>query len=292
MTTYKTYEDVEYKVLGDEASGKVEALVSIFGNVDHMGDVVMKGAFQDSIKRWTESSYPVPVVFSHQWDNVMSHIGYVEQLEETDRGLKATYVLDVADNPVASQVYRLMKRGTLKEHSFAYEIKREKRRKDGANELHEVDIIEVGPTLKGANPETELLAVKAAVKLATKPWHIEERNGEFCVVKDSDGEVEGCHDTRDSAERQMRALYASEKSGRAISSKTEGVIRDVTAGIRAHLDALEELLASTDGAGDATAEKDDEPEAKAEEPETVNAEEPKDLVVREARARIEALRAR
>jgi hypothetical protein len=31
------------------------------------------------------------------------------------------------------------------------------------NELLELDIIEVGPTLKGANPETELLTVKAEV---------------------------------------------------------------------------------------------------------------------------------
>lgn len=44
------------------------------------------------------------------------------------------------------------------------------------------------------------------------PWSIKERDGQFCVVKDDDGEVEGCHDTRDRAERQMRALYASEGS--------------------------------------------------------------------------------
>lgn len=42
------------------------------------------------------------------------------------------------------------------------------------------------------------------------PWHIEERDDEFCVIKDADGENEGCHPTKEKAEAQLRALYASE----------------------------------------------------------------------------------
>lgn len=45
------------------------------------------------------------------------------------------------------------------------------------------------------------------------PWHIEDENpgcSGFAVVKDDDGEVEGCHRTREQAERQLAALYASE----------------------------------------------------------------------------------
>jgi hypothetical protein len=45
------------------------------------------------------------------------------------------------------------------------------------------------------------------------PWHIEADNAQcagFAVVKDEDGEVEGCHRTRPQAEQQLAALYASE----------------------------------------------------------------------------------
>jgi len=47
------------------------------------------------------------------------------------------------------------------------------------------------------------------------PWHISEDSaecaeGQFAVVKDATGEVEGCHDTREEAADQMAALYASE----------------------------------------------------------------------------------
>ncbi len=41
------------------------------------------------------------------------------------------------------------------------------------------------------------------------PWHIEDEHPEcegYAVVKDSDGELEGCHRTRAQAERQLAAL--------------------------------------------------------------------------------------
>lgn len=44
------------------------------------------------------------------------------------------------------------------------------------------------------------------------PWHVEEREGEFCVIKDSDGSSAGCHSSREKANSQLRALYANEPS--------------------------------------------------------------------------------
>jgi HK97 family phage prohead protease len=161
MTVQRKSFPVEIKTDG-LPKGQVEALVSVFGNVDLGGDRVMKGAFAGSIARWKASGDTVPVVFSHKWDDPWAHIGAVTDLEETEAGLKATYTLDVDDNPLAAHIHRLMKRRSLKEHSFAYTVSKSKTGEDGATELHDLDIIEVGPTLKGMNPDTELLSVKAA----------------------------------------------------------------------------------------------------------------------------------
>jgi hypothetical protein len=49
--------------------------------------------------------------------------------------------------------------GRVTEWSFAYDVVREKRAADGANELLELSIWEAGPTLKGANSETGTLAI-------------------------------------------------------------------------------------------------------------------------------------
>lgn len=53
------------------------------------------------------------------------------------------------------------------------------------------------------------------------PWHIERREGEFCVIKDDDGHNQGCHDSREGAVRQMRALYANEPTMTAAAIPAE-----------------------------------------------------------------------
>jgi phage head maturation protease len=53
------------------------------------------------------------------------------------------------------------------------------------------------------------------------PWHIEKREDSWCVIKDDDGENEGCHDTEDKARAQMRALYASENRAPELRAPVE-----------------------------------------------------------------------
>ena len=152
------------KAADGSPTGEVEALVSVFGNVDLVGDRVVKGAFADDLKNWKESGDPIPMVWSHDWGNPLSHIGAWDtaSAEETDDGLLLKGTIDVGvGNPIADQVARLLADRRVKEFSFAYDIQKEAPAKDGANELLAVRIIEAGPTLKGANPETELLMAKA-----------------------------------------------------------------------------------------------------------------------------------
>ena len=150
----------EYEVRG---KAEVTALVSVFGVRDSMNDVVMPGAFKKSIAEWKTSGDPIPVIISHDWGNIWSHIGVVDSIRETEKGLEARYTLDVDDNPAAAQVHKLMKRRSLREHSFAYDIRDERPGPSGVTELWELGLIEVGPTLKGANSQTELLSVKSAL---------------------------------------------------------------------------------------------------------------------------------
>lgn len=161
----KSFDIVETKADGE--SGTFEALVAVFNNVDSVGDRILPGAFAKTLQKWQGTGDPIPVIWSHKHDDPMAHIGTVQpsDMVETDRGLVVRGRLDIADNPMAKQVHRLMKQRALKEFSFGYRVPKggEKRAKDGANELSEIDLIEVGPTLKGANPATELHAVKSGL---------------------------------------------------------------------------------------------------------------------------------
>lgn len=155
-----------FKARGDD-KGEFSAIVSVFGNVDLGGDRVMPGAFDKSLAKWQESGDPIPVIWNHQWDNPLAHIGAIDPADavETDEGLMVKGTLDL-DNAFAAQVHRLLMERRVKELSFGYNVVDAKRAKDGALDLLELDLIEVGPTLKGMNPDTSLLAVKAWDALA------------------------------------------------------------------------------------------------------------------------------
>jgi uncharacterized protein len=186
------YDVVEFKAVPseDESRGKFEAIVSVFGNVDLVGDRVVKGAFTKSIEKYRETGDPIPVIWSHDWGNPHAHIGAAsaDSVMEVDRGLLVSGSLDL-DNPFAAQVYRLMKERRVKEMSFAYNVIRERSAKDGANELVELDIIEVGPTLKGANPSTELLAVKSALEDAAAAEKAVQVKAGRVIAKSTESEL-------------------------------------------------------------------------------------------------------
>lgn len=170
----RAFELASFKAV-DVGAGEFEALVSVFGNVDHGGDRVVKGAFAKSLAAWQEKGDPIPVIWNHMWENPEAHIGAVkaEDAVETDTGLLVKGRLDL-DNPFAAQVYRLLSERRVKEFSFGYKVVNAER-KERSLDLLELDLFEVGPTLKGMNPATELLAVKAladalAGPVAPAPW--------------------------------------------------------------------------------------------------------------------------
>lgn len=149
-------------------TGEFEAIVSVFGNVDSVGDRVVPGAFAESLAAWKERPGPIPVIWSHRWDDPDAHIGIVTSAVEDDEGLRITGKLDVADNPTAARVWKLLKGRRVDSFSFAYDVVDEVKGEDGANELRTLDLLEVGPTLVGANRETRLLSAKNSADLAAR----------------------------------------------------------------------------------------------------------------------------
>jgi HK97 family phage prohead protease len=155
----------------NETDRTVEQIVSVFGNVDYGNDRVVLGAFKNSLERWAASGDPIPAIWSHTWDDPFAHIGAVIEARELVPGdpLLPAEIRDlgglftkyrVDDKPFAGQVFDLLKERRVREASFAYDVLKERRAPDGANDLLELDLIEVGPTLKGMNPMTQLLSMK------------------------------------------------------------------------------------------------------------------------------------
>jgi HK97 family phage prohead protease len=162
----KTFAPTSFKAVGQDGlkEGEFEALASVFGNVDTYGDRLVKGAFADTLEAWKGRGDPIPVIWSHQWGDPAAHIGYVAAIEEREDGLWYKGVLDIADNPFAAQVYRLMKGRRITQQSFGFDVlDAVEKKEDGAYvfEITKVDLYEVGPCLVGVNQATELLDIKS-----------------------------------------------------------------------------------------------------------------------------------
>lgn len=168
-------------------NGEATAVVSVFGNKDLVGDRVMPGAFEESLAWYAENGKSIPWVWSHQWDDPQAYIGKVVQARETAEGLEVK--AQFFDTPQAQQVRRLLAEGVVTEFSFAYDVVSQSPGKDGVNELRKLHILEVGPTLKGANPATRLVGVRSAMGAAkAEPGELQE--GSFVEWAGGYGRVE------------------------------------------------------------------------------------------------------
>jgi len=214
------------------SEGQFEALVSVTGNKDSYGDVVMPGAFDETLAEWKASGNPIPIIWSHRYDDPDNHIGFVlEAAEKTIDGKTGLWVkgqLDTDDDAKrAKQVARLLRGKRVTQFSFSYDVLEGAHAKSDTlgdyYELRKMKLYEVGPTLIGANQETELLNAKA-----------------------------------------IRDLAVEVKAGRVLSAKNESALRSAHDSIGAVLDALD----SNDGKAKADEPaKDEEPAAaKSEEP--------------------------
>lgn len=146
-------------------TGVVEALVSVFDNIDRVGDVVRKGAFADFVAK-VKGGWRAPFVWSHMTHSPDMFIGDTIDAEETDEGLKVTAQLHM-DEPIAAKVFRLIDAEQVNQYSFAYDINEASQvTEDGDSfyELRKLTVHETGPTMYGANPETRTEGVKALIE--------------------------------------------------------------------------------------------------------------------------------
>ena len=125
---------------------------STFGNIDEGGDVVLRGAFSDSLAR------RVPRLL---WQHDMSEpIGRVMQLKEDDRGLHGDFL--ISRTARGHDAYVLLKDGAIDSMSIGY-IPDEQEFDDEHNvrKLKSVDLLEISLVSIPMNGEARVTAVKA-----------------------------------------------------------------------------------------------------------------------------------
>lgn len=153
-----------YKVL-DEAKGEIQAIVSVFNNVDRAGERVLPGYFEKSLAAKLPKG-----VWMHDWTRPIAVTDDAKELLPGDpllperlKDLGGLYVkgrlnLDVQDGKDALSH---LKFGSVDEFSFGYQnVKTAYDEKTGVRDLIEGEIFEWSPVLIGCNSATALLSAK------------------------------------------------------------------------------------------------------------------------------------
>ena len=116
--SYKTVKDAKF----DEKSNTVSGYLAIFGNVDDDGDLIIKGAFAESIaQRGPNSNANRKIAFLWQHD-MTDPIGKMTVLREDDIGLYFEALLDVDGSvPNADRAKQQLLSGTLNQFSIGFQ---------------------------------------------------------------------------------------------------------------------------------------------------------------------------
>ena len=215
----RLYKSFELKA-GD--NGIVEGYASTWTKTpDSYGDIVIKGAFTETLKKKKATGHPFPLCFNHDFDQI---IGAVTEAEEDDFGLKIK--ASFLNTALAQEKRELVKEGIVWQFSFAYSVlgseepTAEEKKQGIFQKLTKLDLYEVSLVPVPANQTAIVTEVKNDSEVETKEVEVEEKSGRRNSKKDADAikqaitllqSVLDDADESDEGEDESKANEASEE---------------------------------------------------------------------------------
>jgi HK97 family phage prohead protease len=152
---------VPFKLKEIEKTGEFSGYLSVFGNTDAYRDVVMPGAFDDSLRAWAEEDALPPCLWQHDSCNP---VGPFTKLVPDDKGLYCEGILLVDEVPQARTAYALAKNKVVRGMSIGYTVNPDGEMYDGksqVNRLTSLSLMEGSFVTFPANVEALITDVKS-----------------------------------------------------------------------------------------------------------------------------------
>ena len=153
-----------FKLKADGEAGKISGFFSTYETEpDSYGDIILPGAFSETLEKRKETGHPFPICFNHDFDKV---IGVADSIEDTEKGPFMTG--HFLDTPQAQEVREFVKSGAIYQFSFAYDVlgwrepNDDERAKGVRNVLTKLDLFEISVVTVPANQNAVITEVKSA----------------------------------------------------------------------------------------------------------------------------------
>lgn len=140
---------------------QIEGHGAVFGNVDLGGDVILRGAFAESLEEHARDDTTPQMFWMHNWEKVA---GRWDDMREDDYGLAVKGTL--APTQLGDEMRALLKMKAVRGLSIGYLIKDAEYKDDGVRVLKSLDLIETSLVSLAMNPLAQVEAVKARLSAA------------------------------------------------------------------------------------------------------------------------------
>lgn len=140
-------------------AGEISGYLSVFNNVDAYRDIVLPGAFKESLEEWRKKGRLPPMLWQHQGDQP---VGPFTKLEEDTNGLYFEGRLLIADVQRSREAYALVKNDVVAGMSIGFVTQVDEWDEDErVRKLHKIKLWEGSIVTFAANEEAQIQAVKA-----------------------------------------------------------------------------------------------------------------------------------
>ena len=151
--------DIPFEIKSISDSGAFTGYGSVFGVKDSYSDIVIKGAFTNSLNQWKEKGRLPALLWQHKMDEP---IGYYTKMIEDDNGLYVEGQLLIDDDPLAKRAHAHMRAKSLSGLSIGYVLNDYDYDKEkSAFILKDIDLWEVSVVTFPANDEARIDNVKS-----------------------------------------------------------------------------------------------------------------------------------
>lgn len=151
--------DIPFEIKSISDSGAFTGYGSVFGVKDSCSDIVIKGAFTNSLNQWKEKGRLPALLWQHKMDEP---IGYYTKMVEDENGLYLEGQLLIDDDPLAKRAHAHMRAKSLSGLSIGYVLNDYDYDKEkSAFILKDIDLWEVSVVTFPANDEARIDNVKS-----------------------------------------------------------------------------------------------------------------------------------
>ena len=158
--------DFHFEIKSLKEDGTFTGYGSVFNNVDYGRDLIVKGAFANSLTDYASHGRKVPMLWQHDSDNP---IGFYTSLKEDDHGLlvEGKLLLGVQK---AKEAYILMEAGAISGLSIGYSTNEYSvDEKTGIRSLLDVDLYEISVVTFPMNDDARINVVKNKISEGEMP---------------------------------------------------------------------------------------------------------------------------